>query len=93
MLGAPFVISGALLAVIVTMGETRGLAAGGLENSDRLLAQNTMGSPNANQAARTEGIIPADRMTVWNPGLNAVGGIPNRTAIYQTLSPPGRLSR
>ena len=34
-------------------------------------------------------ILPADRRTVWNPGLNAVGGIPNRTTIYQTISPSG----
>jgi hypothetical protein len=34
-------------------------------------------------------IIPADRLTVWNPGLNAVGGIPSRTTIYSTLSPSG----
>jgi hypothetical protein len=34
-------------------------------------------------------IIPADRMTTWNPGLNAVGGIPNRATICSTLSPSG----
>jgi len=28
-------------------------------------------------------------MTTWNPGLNAVGGIPDRTTTYQTLSPRG----
>ncbi|GAA5161821.1 hypothetical protein GCM10025770_11670 [Viridibacterium curvum] len=33
--------------------------------------------------------MPADRRTVWNPGLNAVGGIPARSTIYQTLSPSG----
>jgi hypothetical protein len=35
------------------------------------------------------GIIPADRMTTWNPGLNSVGGIPNRTTTYRVLSPRG----
>jgi hypothetical protein len=40
-------------------------------------------------ATPVEGIIPDDRMTTWNPGLNAVGGIPNRTIIYQTLTPRG----
>jgi hypothetical protein len=35
------------------------------------------------------GLIPQERRTVWNPGLNAVGGIPHRTTIYQTLSPSG----
>ena len=34
-------------------------------------------------------IIPADRRTTWNPGLNAVGGIPDRTTIHRTLSPRG----
>jgi hypothetical protein len=40
-------------------------------------------------APGTAPIISADRRTSWNPGLNAVGGIPNRTAIYTTLSPSG----
>ena len=34
-------------------------------------------------------IISADRRTLWNPGLNAVGGIPVRTTLYTTLSPSG----
>src|SRR5713101_5173263 len=34
-------------------------------------------------------IIPSNRMTTWNPGMMAAGGIPNRTAIYKTLSPSG----
>jgi hypothetical protein len=29
-------------------------------------------------------------MAAWNPGLMSVGGIPNRTTIYKTLSPSGR---
>jgi hypothetical protein len=33
--------------------------------------------------------LPPIRQTVWNPGLNAVGGIPDRTTIYKTLSPGG----
>src|SRR4051812_13009070 len=34
-------------------------------------------------------IIPADRRVTWTPGVNVgvPGGIPNRTTIYQTLSP------
>lgn len=35
------------------------------------------------------GVIPAERRTTWNPGLNAVGGIPSRTAVHRTLSPGG----
>ncbi|MGO9766646.1 MAG: hypothetical protein ACLPM8_13440, partial [Myxococcaceae bacterium] len=34
-------------------------------------------------------VITPDRLTLWNPGLNAVGGIPNRTTVYKTLSPSG----
>jgi len=41
------------------------------------------------QAGVNTSIIPSDRSTVWNPGLNAVGGIPNRTTIYKTLAPSG----
>ena len=33
--------------------------------------------------------LPADRTFGWNPGLSAVGGIPNRTSIYETISPSG----
>jgi hypothetical protein len=35
--------------------------------------------------------VPTDHMrfTEWNPGLNSVGGIPERTTIYTTLSPSG----
>ncbi|MFA5129652.1 MAG: glycine-rich domain-containing protein [Patescibacteria group bacterium] len=33
--------------------------------------------------------LPEDRRTVWDPGLNSVGGIPNYTDIYATLSPSG----
>lgn len=38
------------------------------------------------QAAGSSGIIPSDRMTTWNPGLNAVGGIPSRTTICTTIN-------
>jgi len=44
-------------------------------------------SPSA--ASQTAEIIPRDRRTTWNPGLNSSGGIPRRTAIYRTLSPRG----
>lgn len=35
------------------------------------------------------GLLPPERRTTWNPGLNAVGGIPHRTTIYRTLTPSG----
>jgi hypothetical protein len=33
-----------------------------------------------------QSIIPSDRATMWSPGLNAVGGIPNRTTICATIN-------
>src|SRR5512137_2843456 len=30
-------------------------------------------------------VLPSERRTTWNPGLNSVGGIPNRTTIYTTV--------
>ncbi len=30
-------------------------------------------------------VLTADRRTVWNPGLNSVGGIPNRTTVCATV--------
>jgi hypothetical protein len=35
------------------------------------------------------GLIPASRVTTWQPGLTYNGGIPNRTEIYKTISPKG----
>ena len=34
--------------------------------------------------------LPADRVTMWNPGLRGVGGIPKRTKICSTLNPRGK---
>ncbi len=31
------------------------------------------------------GLLPPDRATVWNPGLNALGGIPERGTVFATL--------
>jgi hypothetical protein len=33
--------------------------------------------------------LPRERITAWNPGLNAVGGIPHRAKIFKTLNPSG----
>ncbi len=41
------------------------------------------------RAAADTSILPADRATVWNPGLMAVGGIPVRSTICRTLAPGG----
>jgi hypothetical protein len=35
------------------------------------------------------GLIPAERRTTWNPGLNAIGGIPARSTLCATLAPSG----
>ena len=44
----------------------------------------------ASEPASSGSLLPADRMAAWNPGLMSVGGIPNRTTIYKTLSPSGK---
>jgi hypothetical protein len=31
-------------------------------------------------------LLPAERRTVWNPGLNSVGGIPSRTTVCATIN-------
>ena len=33
--------------------------------------------------------LPADRLYDWNPGLNSVGGVPNRTTVFTTVFPGG----
>lgn len=44
---------------------------------------------NVSAAALGATVLPADRRTIWNPGLNAVGGIPVRTTVFKTISPSG----
>jgi hypothetical protein len=85
-LRASFVISSAFLAATITMGETSAFSGYDAGKGSLLLAQDATPSQSA---SATTGIIPADRRTTWNPGLNAVGGIPNRTMTYVTLSPLG----
>jgi hypothetical protein len=80
---ASLVIPSTFLAATITMGETSVSAGDDSGNGSLLLAQDASPSQSAG------GIIPADRMTTWNPGLNAAGGIPNRTTIWLTLSPRG----
>jgi hypothetical protein len=36
-----------------------------------------------------DGLIPANRVTTWRPGVTYNGGIPNRTTIFKTISPRG----
>ena len=35
--------------------------------------------------------VPADRLYDWNPGLNSVGGVPNRTTVFTTVYPGGNI--
>ena len=46
-------------------------------------------APDGVRAAGTEtsGFLPADRATIWKPGMMAVGGIPARSTVCATLSP------
>jgi len=45
--------------------------------------------PPLRSALSSGSLLPADRMVEWNPGLMSMGGIPNRSTIYKTLSPSG----
>src|SRR5271156_5645188 len=75
MLGMLFVLPGVLLAVTNTMAQIRGLIGGGAETGNLQLAPDTALSQSDQTTTQVAGIIPADRTTTWNPGLNAVGGI------------------
>jgi hypothetical protein len=88
-LGMSFVFSGALLPAMSMMGEIDDFASDNLANAKRLLVRDATLLQGADTPTQMAGIIPADRMTTWNPGLNPVGGIPNRTTVYRTLSPRG----
>jgi hypothetical protein len=46
-------------------------------------------SSSVNVTVGTTYTLPSDRSYDWKPGLNAVGGIPNRTTISKTISPSG----
>src|SRR5437899_2009024 len=82
------VLPGMLLMITSKTGETNGVVNDS-ESRSVLVAQDAARAQDASAITQATGIIPADRMTTWNPGLNAVGGIPNRTTIYRTLSPRG----
>lgn len=71
----------AALASMIVCGATNIAAADSGPTAD---ASNT--APPAPSAS----LLPSDRMAKWNPGLMSTGGIPNRTAIYKTLSPSGQ---
>ena len=70
--------SASLLRVTVTAFSSVLFFTAMLSLSQRSLAQSVDTS-----------ILPADRATIWNPGLMAVGGIPNRTTVCATLTPLG----
>ncbi len=76
-------IASMLLASVIVMGNTFNVAA------QNITAGTSKDLPSKVGESEAAGIIPADRRTTWNPGLNAVGGIPERTVIYRTLAPRG----
>src|SRR3984893_10072824 len=49
----------------------------------------TNASCSAPAASTGNPLIPANRMTLWQPGVTYNGGIPNRTTTCRTLSPSG----
>ena len=58
-------------------------AAGNITNSAPLTVtvSNTQSTPIVG--------LPADRLYDWNPGLNSVGGVPDRTTVFTTVFPGG----
>ena len=83
----------AKLRSFVALGAFLTITLGGLfvacGTTNVSLGQDATISRSASATTAIAGIISADRRTIWNPGLNATGGIPNRTKIYRTLSPRG----
>jgi hypothetical protein len=75
------------LVIVIACGAANGaaVAAEPTTSSSRLAQLAPAPSP----PAQLGNLLPADRMAAWNPGLTSVGGIPNRTTIYKTLSPSG----
>jgi hypothetical protein len=76
------------LAIVIVCGAANGAAvtAEPTTSSSPLVQL----EPAPSSPAPSGNLLPADRMVAWNPGLMSVGGIPNRTTIYKTLSPSGR---
>ncbi len=74
-----------LLVAATAVGTARRVRA----NARRALPPPAPAAAASEKVAAAKGPIPADRLTTWNPGLNAVGGIPRRTTVFKTLLPSG----
>jgi len=75
-----------------TVDGTGSYTAPGTAGAYHVVATSVADTSRSGSALVTVGnnpVISADRLTLWNPGLNAVGGIPNQTAVCKTLSPSG----
>jgi len=68
-----------------TAGTFHVIATSVADNTESAMATVTVTS--SPQQPPPSGLLPADRMTVWNPGV--AGGIPARTTVCRTVSPPG----
>ena len=67
----------------------RGDGPGTTPAASTTLAPLVMNPAPTDGGVATVAILPPDRTTTWNPGLNAVKGIPSRTVVYKTLGPSG----
>ncbi len=72
----PFVIHFLAVAIIVAAATTCAIEHAAAAGNDR--------SPSAIDAGH---LLPADRMTQWQPGLTGAGGIPARSTICATINP------
>ena len=68
-----------------TAGTFHVIATSVADNTESAMATVTVTS--SPQQPPPSGLLPADRMTVWNPGV--AGGIPARTTVCRMVSPPG----
>ena len=74
------------LAIVIACGAANGAAV----TAEPTTSPQAQPAPAPSPAVPSANLLPADRMAAWNPGLMSVGGIPDRTTIYKTLSPSGR---
>jgi hypothetical protein len=71
------------------LGTGKGFGSGGLPTTFSPIGTAPSSGVNSVPPCTNCYSLPSDRTFAWNPGLNAVGGIPNRTGVFRTISPSG----
>jgi hypothetical protein len=83
-----------MAVLVLSLEVVAGLPTGCAGNRSSVLfgctrASSPAGRPDTPEPVDAAKVLPDDRVTVWNPGLNAVGGIPHRTTVCARLDPSG----